>query len=274
MNPRREGGVLELGAEDDEVEALNHPLIKESFEAVFGADGPVSYEWWLTGRIRCFGVARIESQFKQGAGTGFLVNGREISLHLPDGPLLLTNAHVVCDDPAVGAPLRARGAVAFFERLRKRYRVKKVLWYSPRDELDASLLQLEDYPKGFAKFFPMAAELPPLKEGGERKWPRVHVIGYPGGDAIAFSQQDNLPLDHEAPRVHYRAPTRKGSSGSPVFNSDWELLALHHYGDEKVAKLNGASGFYPANEGIYIKAVFDEIARFFAGQTAPPGHAG
>ena len=93
-----------------------------------------------------------------------------------------------------------------------------------------------------------------------------------------LGRQGGAVLDHQDPRVHYRAPTRKGNSGSPVFNSDWDLLALHHYGHEKVAKLNGAGGFYPANEGIYVKAIFDEIARFFAGRAtqsvAPAPQAG
>jgi len=117
----------------------------------------------------------------------------------------------------------------------------------------------------------VAAGLPPLKVAGEKTWPRVYVIGHPSGSGMAFSQQDNLLLDHEDPRVHYRAPTRHGSSGSPVFNSDWELLALHHYGHKQMAKLHGAAGFYSANEGIYIKAILDEIAQSFARRAAQPG---
>jgi V8-like Glu-specific endopeptidase len=260
----REGGELESGPDDDKFESLNHSLIKESFEAVYGPDGPVSYEWWNTGKIRCFGVARIESQFRQGIGTGFLVRGSDLSPNLPDEPLLLTNAHVVCDEPSVGAALRAKGAVAVFDRLRKRYRVEKVLWHSPRNELDASLLQLKDYPTGFAKFFPTAVALPPLVIDGKRTWARVYIIGYPAGDTIAISQQDNLLLDHQDPRVHYRAPTRSGSSGSPVFNADWELLALHHYSDEQMPKLNGLNGFYQANQGIYVNTIFAAIAKHFA----------
>jgi hypothetical protein len=32
-------------------------------------------------------------------------------------------------------------------------------------------------------------------------------------------------------RVRYSVNTERGSSGSPVFDKDWTLLALHHYGD-------------------------------------------
>ena len=54
---------------------------------------------------------------------------------------------------------------------------------------------------------------------------------------------------------HYRAPTEGGSSGSPVFNQDWELLGLHHSGGKDMAKLNGKEGRYAANEGIWIEAL-------------------
>jgi V8-like Glu-specific endopeptidase len=94
------------------------------------------------------------------------------------------------------------------------------------------------------------------------------VIGYPGGRDLAFSFQDNELLDHEGPpagrpqipgvcRVHYRAPTEGGSSGSPVFNANlWQVVALHHKGGKiGMPKLNGAGGTCAANEGIYIQSI-------------------
>ena len=34
-------------------------------------------------------------------------------------------------------------------------------------------------------------------------------------------------------RIRYRTNTDPGSSGSPCFTMDWDLVALHHYGDPK-----------------------------------------
>ena len=75
--------------------------------------------------------------------------------------------------------------------------------------------------------------------------------------------QDNELLDHEGPptgqpqipgvcRVHYRAPTEGGNSGSPVFNAAaWQVVALHHKGGRfGMPRLNGQSGTYAANEGL------------------------
>ena len=113
----------------------------------------------------------------------------------------------------------------------------------------------------------LAGALPIVEDGA-----RVYIIGYPGGHDLAFSFQDNELLDHEGPpggtpqikglsRVHYRAPTEPGSSGSPVFNAGlWEVIALHHMGlKDGMSKLNGKSGSYAANEGISLLSIKEAI---------------
>jgi V8-like Glu-specific endopeptidase len=71
--------------------------------------------------------------------------------------------------------------------------------------------------------------------------------------------QDNLLLDYQDPRIHYRTPTEGGSSGSPVFNQQWELVGLHHKGQKDMKKLNNKGGVYDANEGIWIQTIIDEF---------------
>ena len=36
-----------------------------------------------------------------------------------------------------------------------------------------------------------------------------------------------------AKRARYKTNTNPGSSGSPCFNDDWELVALHHSGENR-----------------------------------------
>ena len=103
---------------------------------------------------------------------------------------------------------------------------------------------------------------------------RVYIIGHVGGRDLAFSFQDNELLDHEGPtagmpqipgvcRVHYRAPTEGGSSGSPVFNARlWEVIAIHHKGGKiGMPKLNGLPGEYAANEGIGVQSIKEAISQ-------------
>jgi V8-like Glu-specific endopeptidase len=75
-----------------------------------------------------------------------------------------------------------------------------------------------------------------------------------------FSIHDSRLIDHEAPVLHYRTPTELGSSGSPVFNSQWKLIGLHHAGSSQLPRLNGKGGTYQANEGIWIQSIRQALA--------------
>ena len=80
------------------------------------------------------------------------------------------------------------------------------------------------------------------------------MIGHPEGGELALSLEDNLLLDYDATRIHYRSATAEGSSGSPVFDDTWQLIALHHGGSLQMPALNG-KGEYQANEGILMDAI-------------------
>jgi hypothetical protein len=75
-----------------------------------------------------------------------------------------------------------------------------------------------------------------------------------------LSMRDNHVLDHDEVRLHYRTPTLGGSSGSPVFNRAWELIAVHHAGRQRMPMLHGKPETYPANEGIWIDRVVAALA--------------
>ena len=76
---------------------------------------------------------------------------------------------------------------------------------------------------------------------------------------MQLSFQDNILLDHQDPKIHYRTPTEGGSSGSPVFNQQWELIGLHHAGSAEMNCLNGKPGFYEANEGMWIQTIIKKF---------------
>ena len=85
---------------------------------------------------------------------------------------------------------------------------------------------------------------------------KVFVIGHPGGGGLSLG--DSQMLASNADKMHYRTPTEGGSSGSPVFNQNWELLAIHHAGAVDMAKLD-CSGTYEANKAILIPTIVKKI---------------
>lgn len=149
------------------------------------------------------------------------------------------------------------------------------MWSSPSSALDASILRfskeegerLAELTK-IINIYPVSTFLPVIDPENQQ---RIYVIGHPFGGTLQLSFQDNLLLDYQSPKIHYRTPTVGGSSGSPVFNQQWELIGLHHAGSEQMKCLNNKPGTYEANEGIWIKAIQQALIETWETQNiAPP----
>ena len=264
----RDGGTVTVDARDARAERLDEVSRYESadgrnLEAVLGQERFKGMRWWLTGLERCRAVARIESMYADAIGTGFLVNGKELSPELPD-LVLVTNGHVVPEGLPYGQAFAVfHGLVGDEESARRRFEVVRWWWYEPAraPDLDISILELDAYPSQVTPM-PLAVEMPRL---GTMTPPRAYVIGHPSGlETPQFSLQDNLLIDYDDAVVHYRSPTEHGSSGSPVFDATWSLIAVHHAGGLEIPKLHGDGGTYPANEGIAVSAIKAKLV------TVPP----
>lgn len=251
----RSGGVVTVGPNELSNERLEK-LSTPSLEKVFGAERFVTLRWYLNGLARCQAVARIETVSEAPVGTGFLVSGKSLHPGLPDR-VLMTNGHVVPET------LHADGAVVAFhgmprgDAITPRARVVRQLWSdsSERGHLDTTLLELDRVPEGVDPV-PISTRTPVIDDAPER----AYVIGHPGGlESPQFSLQDNLLLAVNDSLLHYRTPTEPGSSGSPVFDENWDLIAIHHAGSAEMARIDGRPGSYSANEGILISAIVNRL---------------
>jgi V8-like Glu-specific endopeptidase len=248
------GGRVTVESTDVRAARLAH---LDGLERILGVEGYVPLAWYRTGLQRCRAVARIQTDYGDGLGTGFLVSGPDLHPDLP--PLVVvTNGHVVPEE------LEPDEAVVAFHGLdddpgrQARFRVVRQWWYQPSADrgLDTTILELDGYPADVAPT-PLAKGLPakPLQHR------RAYVIGHPGGSAQPqFSLQDNILIDYDHRVLRYRSPTEGGSSGSPVFDDEWRLIGLHHAGGIRMPALNRAGGTYAANEGITIDAIRGGLA--------------
>ncbi len=228
----------------------------EHLERVFGHERFKTLTWYRNGLSRCRAVGQVENVNEDGFGSGYVVEGKSLHPDLPDR-VFMTNSHVVPEGLPPGE------ALVFFRGLdadvaAKGIRVTGLWWRDPSTSpgLDTAIIELESLPDGIDPL-PLAAELPRL-DGATPQ--RAYVIGHPRGlSQPQFSLQDNLLLDYDSTHVHYRSPTEPGSSGSPVFDNNWALIALHHAGAVDTPRLNQHGGSYAANEGIRLSAIIDAL---------------
>ncbi|MHC1560807.1 trypsin-like peptidase domain-containing protein [Actinomycetospora sp. C-140] len=246
------GGQVTVEPADVRASRLESDLRGVRLEHILGSERYRSLGWYRNGLLRCRSVTSIQNPSGEGVGTGFLVAGRDLHRHLPE-LVVVTNNHVVPGTLEPEETFLAFHGLDDDPVARTHFHVKRVCWTQPSGEggLDTTILELDGHPHGVVPT-PVARKLPrkPLEDR------RAYVIGHPRGlSQPQFSLQDNLLLDYDRSLMHYRSPTEAGSSGSPVFNDDWELIGLHHGGGKNVKRLNHAGGTHAANEGITITAI-------------------
>ncbi len=119
--------------------------------------------------------------------------------------------------------------------------------------------------------------LPPIEtEGKVLIGELVNIVQHPGGEPKQLAMRKNEIVDVLEEFLHYETDTGPGSSGAPVFNDQWEVVALHHSGvpmtdgeGEYVAvdgtRWTPARGdrtlAWKANEGVRISRVLRELRK-------------
>jgi len=192
----------------------------------------------IAGRVRIGGFV----------GSGFVLDGAIVGEAWQGLPLFFSARHVIpgefrslpenvtvkfdalTDDP--------QGGTAGIER---------VLALSAQDALNYSVSLLDRWPGQV----PLVSLCPQTPVPGDL----VFILGFPGGRGLEISLHDNEvlvppPVQHRAAVVSaddvlfHGAPTEGGSSGSPIFNADWELAAIQMGGDT-VSRTNYGVRIHP-----------------------------
>lgn len=123
---------------------------------------------------------------------------------------------------------------------------------------------------------------PALGKLGSEDEEALNIIHHPDGDYMQLSIRKNLFVKITPTSIWYETDTAPGSSGSPVFNDQWQVVALHHMGvgkkneageyidkDGKVipkvnGKIDASKVVWEANEGIRISVILKDIFSKFS----------
>lgn len=175
-------------------------------------------------RAICRVWIRGEGGRLEGYGTGFLISGR----------VLITNNHVL------GSALAAGRSEAEFEYERDesgmilpgvKFPLDPESLFFTHEGLDFSVVAVGPRAVNAERQLAEFGHLPLIGGTGkaaEGEW--LTIVQHPGGEPKQLCARENQLLRKGPDVLWYSTDTLGGSSGSPVFNNDWLVVALHHSG--------------------------------------------
>lgn len=209
--------------------------IDQYFEKIHRDTDFLPYRFLEQGVERAQAVCRIVTD--TGFGSGFMVVSRKF---------IMTNHHVLPSEAV------AREATAQFDydQDQQEYPVRLApehFFFNHRD-LDYAICALADHA------LPDSIRPIPLRLRSAQvtRGERVNIVQHPQGRRKEVSLHDNKVSYVYDKVIQYRADTEPGSSGSPVFNNEWQLVALHHKG-----WLDPEGG--AINQGVRMSAIVDSL---------------
>ena len=214
-----------------------------TYEKVVGLNNLLSIGWVSRALELAACVCRVNTP--AGPGSGFLI--------APD--LLLTNHHVLPNaETAAATVAEFNYQVAWSGELEpvRRFTCDPA-FYRSAAALDYAIVRVNGTPGDLFGFVDLARRADPTVNDF------VSVIQHPQGGPKKIAFTDNKVSAVFGDLVQYSTDTEPGSSGSPVFNQDWEIVGLHHRG----GGLAGPDGKkYFTNEGIQIASIVRDAAAF------------
>jgi len=245
-------------------------------ERILGHNDLIGVSFLEMGTQVARAIGRINVSVPEGGwyGTGFLVSPR----------LLLTNHHVLANTQQAAA---GQIEFNFQDDIHGRpanpmkFRLDPETFFATDAELDYSLVAVADNGSGSSRLadfghIPLASE-----EGRILVGELVNIIQHPNGEPKQMALRENQIMDQIQNFLHYVTDTAPGSSGSPVFNDQWELVALHHSGvprrnaDGQILTRTGqlwdssqgeGAIDWIANEGVRIERICQHLGKLLKKQ--------
>jgi len=220
------------------------PSDESHLEKIIGAQSTLLPIRFLEiGMLRARSVGRVVRSDRS-SGTGFLIGNN----------WLLTNNHVL---PSAES---AQGAVA------------EMNYQQTADGLDAAVEPFALDPSRFHTNKANDWTAIGVDAAAQQKWGAielqpadvkvdqyVNIIQHPGGGPKQIGLYHNTVAYVGEGRVQYLTDTLPGSSGAPVFDDQWRIVALHHSGG--MLREPGTKKSFYRNEGIAITTVIEDLRK-------------
>lgn len=236
-------------------------LADEAYERILGGDELQPINYLERGVIAARAIARVDLR-GGGYGTGFLIAPQ----------VLITNNHVLPDyDSAARAITNFQYEVDVGDRELDAidFTLRPDLLFHTDEALDYTVVAVEATSRNGGTELSSFGCLPLIDSIGksaEGEW--LTVIQHPGGKRKQICVRENQFIKRTDNFLWYTTDTLPGTSGSPVFNNDWYVVALHHAGVEDPNGSRNADGSkkWIANEGVRVSRIVETLKQ------KHPGH--
>jgi hypothetical protein len=228
--------------------AWQGPAEGEKLEAIIGAITTLRDINFLSiGIQKARSVARIV--LADGSrGTGFLVGDN----------YLVTNNHVLPNETVAAAATAEFNVQKTVEgrddRIDPYPLAPNRFWKtSPKEDAggdDWTVVAVDGNPRAKHGYLNLVRAEPKAKD-------EVIIVQHPSGGPKKIALSHNVVAYVDAKRVQYLTDTEEGSSGSPVFDSEWRIVALHHKGG--LLREPGTATLYKRNQGIHVNVLVDAL---------------
>lgn len=274
MKDLRSAGAPAVIDSDERVEnrkAILNPNDGVAWERILGNSDLMAINFLEIGLRAARAVCRIQVRDLfgrvQGYGTGFMVSPN----------LLLTNHHVLetldsCRRSL--AEFNFEDDETFVPKESKTFPLEPERFFYTSVDLDFTLVAV----RRIATDGSLLSEFGHLRLRSESGKGLVGefltIVQHPNGATKQVALRENKLIDIFLHFVHYSTDTMPGSSGSPAFNDQWEVVALHHAGVQKRDRLgrvlakNGRIWkpnmgedqiAWIANEGVRVSSIFEHL---------------
>lgn len=253
--------------------ALINPNDGLALERILGTSDLVGINYLEIGLASAHAVCRIQVRDELGRVLGF-GTGSMVSPNL-----LLTNHHVL-ESAALArrslADFNFEDDPNFIPRETKTFPLDPARFFYTDADLDFTLVAVRPQATdgtalssfGYLRLLPDTGKAL-LKES-------VSIIQHPDGNTKQVALRENRVVGLIDHFIHYETDTQPGSSGSPVFNDQWDMVALHHAGVKKLddqgrpltvdnqlwdPSMGADKLAWVANEGVRVSSILAYLKR-------------
>lgn len=244
----------ESGADAAEGRVLTGDLPQLGLERKIGDTNDIlSIEFFEAGLLAAKSVGRLNIMHGDSYGTGFHV-GHQV---------VMTNHHVFNDPGLANAcefDLNAEENKIGAPKRIFTYSLDPDRFFLTNKELDFTLVAVSDPVDENPSLDRFGWHVLMEIQGKIRLGDPVNIIQHPNGNpkAVAVHNSHFLHLENGTQAEQfcwYSGDTEEGSSGAPVFNNRWEVVALHH---KAIPKTNRNGDIVDRNGRVMSKTRLDE----------------